>query len=130
VPRLQNSRSESRTFGGASLLEGADVSLLSARQKEILRRLGSGQELLLPADFSSSPDRLTRVVAFQTIVSDVDALYREGMIASPEKEIESVAGGFYVVEIFVESLTAFGKDVFGIYEADRKLRGARGTTLG
>ena len=88
---------------------------LSARQKDILRRLGSGQQVLLPADFSNSPDRLTRVVSFQTIVADVDALYREGAISLPEKETETVEGGFYVVDLYVEALTPFGKDVLRLY---------------
>lgn len=92
------------------------MSLLNGRQKELLWRLGGGQQLLLPADYSVSPDRLTRVVAFQTIVADVDELYREGMIAPPDKHRETVADRFYVVEIFVEGLTAFGKDVLAIHE--------------
>jgi len=93
----------------------AELSLLSARQKEILRRLGSGQQVLLPADFSTSPDRLTRVVAFQTIVADVDVLYREGTISWPEKEMETVESGFFVVELYIDGLTPFGKDVVAIY---------------
>ena len=91
------------------------MSLLNPRQKDILRRLGSGQQLLLPSDFSDSPDYLTRIVAFQTIVADVDGLYREGMISVPEKERETVEHGFYVVEVLVEALTPFGLDVLAIY---------------
>jgi hypothetical protein len=54
-------------------------------------------------------------VSFQTIVADVDALYREGAISLPEKETETVEGGFYVVDLYVEALTPFGKDVLRLY---------------
>ena len=78
--------------------------------------MGSGQQLLLPADFSNSPEQVTRIVAFQAIVADVDGLYQDGMISLPEKQKEMVSGRLFVVEVFVEKLTAFGKDVLAIYE--------------
>jgi len=93
----------------------AELSLLSARQKEILRRLGSGQQVLLPADFSTSPDRLTRVVAFQTIVADVDVLYRGGNNFVARERDGDCESGFFVVELYIDGLTPFGKDVVAIY---------------
>jgi hypothetical protein len=90
------------------------VSTLNARQKNLLTSIGSGTRSFAPEDFSHSPDRLTRLVAFQTVVSDIDELFYERLITRPDKDVKGFGGGFYVISVSVERLTPLGMDVLDV----------------
>jgi hypothetical protein len=91
------------------------VSILDVRKTNLLLTLGTGPRSFAPEDFSHSPDRLTRLVAFQTVVAEIDALFREGLITQPDKDVKGFADAFYVVRVTVDHLTSAGMRVLDVH---------------
>lgn len=90
-------------------------TMLTREQRDIIARIAAGERVFAPKDYSQSPDRLTQLVAFKTVVSEIDALFRDGLITRPEKELETFADALYVTTVVVYDLTPFGKDIADIH---------------
>lgn len=87
---------------------------LNPLQIAILNRVASGHHSFDP-DFScAAGDPRERLLHFQTIVNEIDALYERGLLSEPSKNTEKHSGHDCVDHVMVHALTADGAEMLEV----------------
>jgi hypothetical protein len=103
--------------------------MLTRRQRDIIARIAAAGECVFVPECLQHSDRLTQLVAFKEVVCAIDALFQEGLITRPEKELETFADVLYVTRVVVHDLTPFGKDIADVHGRGKPVARTAGARL-